>query len=793
MKVCESWLREWGSLPLTGKNLADKLTMAGIEVDALTPVAAAFDRVVVAEVIRTWPHPQADRLTLCEVNHGGSGYSQVVCGAKNVRAGLRVAMATLGASLPNGLHIKETKLRGELSQGMLCSSAELGIEDDSEGILELPDNAPIGMDFREYYQLDDLVYDLDLTPNRADCFSVLGVAREIAALHYHSLKTPEYQPAEITLTETIPVHVTSSEACPYYCARVMRNINGKATTPVWMKERLRRAGVRLIHPVVDVTNYVMLELGQPMHAFDLEKITGGITVRYSQPGEQLTLLDGQQKEFNTRVLLIADDSKPLALAGIMGGEDSAVQEDTCHIVLESAFFQPTTIAGVARRYGLSTDSSQRFERGVDASLPLVAMERATRLLHEIVGGEVGAVQIVCDKQQLPCRREILFNPNQVAQLTGVVVATETMQTILQSLGMVVVVQGSIWHVTPPLYRFDLSLEVDLVEEIIRVYGYDKLHTLPIPTEMKTGTIDEKESFATRCADSLISRGYHETISYSFVDPDLQAALYPDASVMQLVNPISQELSQMRVGMWPGLIASMMYNMNRQQTAIKLFESGVVFDCRDGQVLEQASIAALLTGEAGGLNWSEATRRYDFYDLKGDLQALLCGLHLGETTFVSQQHPALHPGQTAQIFIDNVACGWIGVLHPLIADQLDISQEVILFELGLAGLTPKPTLYQPISKYPQIRRDLSLLADKAVTAAAIERTIRTAVTEPWLKALHVFDVYTGAGIPGDKKSLAVALILQNEERTLVDVEINILIDAILKKLEEEFAIILRESL
>lgn len=791
MKVSELWLREWVNPSLTGPQLAAQLTMAGLEVDARDPVAGTFDRVVIAKVVRTKPHPQADKLTLCEVDKGAGALLNVVCGASNVRAGLTVALALPGANLPGGLTIKESVIRGEPSQGMLCSVAELGLEDNADGIMELADDAPKGVDLREYLNLDDHVLDIDLTPNRADCFSVLGIAREIAALNnepLHRLPTMINHPV---IDEVLTINLQAPEACPQYCGRIIRNINPQAVTPLWIKERLRRSGLRSLNPVVDVTNYVMLELGQPMHAFDLQTINGSINVRYSRKDETIKLLDGKNATLNENVLVIADDHKPLAMAGIMGGEASSVQAHTADIFLESAFFNPLMIAGAARRYGLCSDSSQRFERGVDPTLQNIALERATELLLSVTGGQVGPISIVNQPELLPTKVNLSFHPEKVKQLTGLDVPEDEMTLILKNLGMTVLCQQEQWLVDVPAHRFDISQDVDLVEEVIRLHGYDNLNATSLITTVQAGKINPYDRLTRQIADFLSSRGYSETISYSFVDPTLQQEFYPDTPTMQLKNPISPELSEMRVGMWPGLIASMVYNAHRQQAAMKLFEAGVTFNVDGAELQEQPSIGGLITGEHGNLNWSESTRRFDFFDMKGDLQALFAMLNVDDLHFVSATHPALHPGQTARILVGERDVGWVGVLHPRLIDALDLNNEVILFELALQPLiNDQPPNYQQISKYPQIRRDLSLLVSQEVSAAQIEQAVCDVVTNNWLKAFDVFDVYTGETIPAGKKSLAIALTLQDDHRTLVDGEINTIISAILKKLEDEFAITLR---
>ncbi|KTC97782.1 phenylalanine--tRNA ligase subunit beta [Legionella erythra] len=792
MKVSEIWLREWVNPAKNAQELAALLTMAGLEVDAVNPVAGAFDKVIVAQVKQTMPHPQADKLTLCEVETGSGKPLKVVCGASNVCAGLKVALAQVGATLPGGLTIKESTLRGELSQGMLCSASELGLADTSEGIIELDEDAPVGQDLRDYLMLNDQVLDIDLTPNRADCLSVLGIAREVAAISQLPFKRPASAHCPPAIDEEISLELHDKEGCPQYYGRVIRGINPQAKTPLWMRERLRRSGIRAIHPVVDITNYVMLELGQPMHAFDLKQVVNGIRVRKSHPGEMLELLDGQQAKLTGNELVIANASQPLAIAGVMGGSHSGVTDTTVDIFLESAFFNPVTIAGVARRYGLSTDSSQRFERGVDPALQGEAIERATELLLAIAGGKPGPVSRISHAEHLPQNNAIALKPGKVKQLTGIDVTPEDMLKMLTGLGMQVDSQGAVWKVMPPSHRFDMRLDVDLIEEIVRLYGYDRIPGDKMITTVQAGVINPLETLARQLSQFFMARGYHETISYSFVDPELQAALYPEKETMTLLNPISSELSQMRTGMWPGLIASMVYNMHRQQPTLKLFENGVIFEVTNGQLTEQACFAGLLTGQCGALSWLEPTRPFDFYDAKGDLEALFAALHLQGIAFQKAEHDALHPGKSTRILCHGQPIGWCGVLHPRLAQALDVTDEVILFELTLQSLGQvEPVRYQTISKFPQIRRDLSLLVDDKVAVSDIESLIQRTVANGWLKSFDVFDVYTGGSIPAGKKSIAIALTLQDDKRTLIDHEINEIISAIIKKLDEEFAITLRE--
>jgi phenylalanyl-tRNA synthetase beta chain len=788
MKVSESWLREWVNAPVAGAELAAQLTMAGLEVDEVSPVSGDFKQVVVGFVRAARPHPQANKLTICEVDAGLNAPLQIVCGASNVRADLKVAVAIPGALLPGDISIQKTELRGELSEGMICSSVELGLEANSEGILELPDDAPVGEAIETYLQLDDQVLTVELTPNRADCFSMRGIAREVAALNQCALKTPEVAVQNPSIDEvcSVKIQAEANDACQGYAVRLIRGVNSSAVTPLWMKERLRRAGIRPLRPVVDVTQYVMLEFGQPMHAFDAQKISGQIQVRMSESGEKIKLLDGQEITLEAGVLLIADEHKPLAMAGIMGGLDSSVDEHTTDVVLESAYFTPKLIAGVARTYGLCTDASQRYERGVDPALHPLMLERATGLLLEISGGNAGPVTWVHAKNYMSTP-SIAFNPTRVQGLTGLVVPESRMKTMLEALGMTVDATNALWHVTVPSYRFDLHLDVDLVEEIARLYGYDHLEPEPTVGTLQAGTLSPFHRQSRAVSRALSARGYHEVITYSFIDPAVQEAFYPDAVTKTLVNPLSSELSAMRVGLWPGLISALLRNVSRQQGAMKCFETGVVFDMQGEKLEERAMLAGLMTGETGALNWAESTRDYDFYDLKGTVEALCADL-----TFVPEALSALHPGKSARIMMGKRAVGWMGALHPALADVLGLDTEVLLFEIKLDAFeVTRPALYRAISKYPQVQRDLSLLVDSAVSASQIEAVVRSKSAE-LLKAFHVFDHYTGASIPDGKKSLGVALILQDERRTLTDQDVTPLMDSVMAALEHELGVHVRDG-
>lgn len=796
MKISESWLREWVNPALNTQEIANQLTMLGLEIDAINKAALDFNGVIVAKVIETKKHPEADRLTLCTVDDG-QNHIQVVCGASNVRKDLKVALATCGANLPDGFKIKKSKLRGEESNGMLCSVSELGIEEKSSGILELPDDAPIGVDLREYLKLDDSIFDIDLTPNRADCFSVLGVARELSAKNNLDLKLPFKKNVLESTADSLNVDIKEPEACPKYAGRIIRGINKDSETPIWMKERLRRAGLRNLHPVVDILNYVMLEYGQPMHAFDMQKINGSIQVRFAKSDEKVVLLNAQEATLKNDCLVIADDEKPLALAGIMGGEDSAVTSETTDIFLESAFFTPSVIVNKARRFGLSSDAAQRFERGVDPQLPEIALERAASLIQEIVGGDAGPLVLKISNKNLPVNAKINFNPVKVAYLIGIDIDLNIMQNTLERLGMHVEISANSWLVTPPSYRFDISLDVDLIEEITRVYGFDKVKPIMPIVQVKSGNISKNERLIERATIHFASRGYREAISYSFVDPEIQELFYPNSNAKKLINPISPELAAMRVGMWPGLVAAMIHNIYRQQNGIKLVEAGVVFKhdsaLSDTNIREESVIAGLISGSYGDLNWSEHSGKFDFYDMKGDLEGLFARFSLDNIYFVKASHPALHPGKSAEIMINDVSAGFIGVLHPNLMEALELSNEVVLFEISLQCLTnTKPLVFESFSKYPQTRRDLSLLVDNNVSAMDLKKATYAVVPHEYLKSFDIFDVYVGKGVPPGKKSIAVSLVLQDDKATLIDEKINAIMDSVLNKLVADFNASLRDS-
>lgn len=784
MKLSENWLREWVNPDLDTQALADKLTAAGLEVDAVEPVAGDFTGVVVGEVKSLRPHPDADKLRICEVDVNDGEWLNIVCGAANVREGLKAPVAKVGAVLPGDFKIKKAKLRGEPSFGMLCSTKELGLAESAAGLMELPADAPVGEDIRHYLGLEDSSIDIDLTPNRSDCLGVAGIAREVGVLTREDVSPVDLSPVSAETAKNWPVSVTAPEACPSYQGRVIEGVDPTAATPLWMQEKLRRSGLRSLGPVVDVTNYVMLELGQPMHAFDLDKLNREIQVRYAHAGEQLTLLDGQQVTLDDETLVIADAEKALAIAGVMGGEDSAVTDATQNIFLESAFFSPTAIAGKARRFGLHTDSSHRFERGVDPALSAQAIERATRLLLDITGGRPGPVIQVTDMAALPKTSDITLRASRIERVLGIAMPADEVTDILQRLGLTVTRREDSWQVSVPGFRFDLSLEVDLIEELGRLYGYDQLPQTRPEATVLNARISESRLSEQRLQSMLVDRGYYEAITYSFVDPETEALLAetPDQPPIKLANPISADLSVMRRSIWPGLIQAMTHNLNRQHDRLRLFEIGRVFRQHADGIRQQRQIAGLIYGHRYPEQWSYPQRKVDFFDIKADVEALLAPGG-GEIRFVAGPHPALHPGQCARVYKNNRPVGWLGAVHPRLNQPLDFDGAAYLFELELDAVTQADVpSFTPVSRYPMIRRDLAVIVDNTVTAGEIDDCLKS-VDSDILKAFQLFDVYSGDGVEQGKQSLALAFHLQHATRTLQDEEVDALMQQLTKTLQQ----------
>ena len=790
MKINEAWLREWVNPPQQSAAIAEILTLGGLEVDAVEPVAAALQGVVVGVVRAVEPHPDAERLAVCRIDDG-RGEHTVVCGAPNVRVGLTTAYAPPGAELPGGRRIERSTIRGVDSAGMLCSEAELGLGDHADGIIELGVEAAAGTALRECLVLDDVVFDIGLTPNRGDCFCAIGIARDLAALTGAPLREVGWPATPAVDSAVLPIELLAPDACAVYAGRIIKRIDPTAVTPSWMRERLRRAGVRAIHPVVDVTNYVMLELGQPMHAFDLAKLDAGIEVREATAGERLTLLDNQTLTLDAGTLVIADARHAIALAGVMGGTDTAVLGPTTDIFLESAYFDPIRLAGVARRYRLQTDASTRFERGVDPSMQARAIERATALILDICGGVPGPTCRVEATDHVPPPVTIAFRPGTVERILGCAVAHERCAEILRALGMVVERGDEAWQVHIPAHRSDLRLEVDLVEEIARVVGYDA-----IPTRLPRGVAlpglpSGPSAVEQRARQLLTARGYFEAITYSFIAADKAQLFHPGVLPAALSNPISSEMAVMRPSLWPGLVEAARHNLNRQADDVRLFEIGMVFADAGGAPAQIQRISGLRCGLAQAAHWTARPRDTDFFDAVRDVEALSVSLGWGQVDVLPVTHPALHPGQAGRVVCAGEELGLIGALHPALARGLDIDRPLFLFDLGFPQtrhLTAPQ--YQPISRFPAVRRDLNVVVDEDTLASACLAAARDGGGE-LLRDLELIDVYRGQGIDSGKKSLTLGLLFQVASSTLTDDEVEVAVNNVLAALRERVGGVLRK--
>ncbi|WP_290650468.1 phenylalanine--tRNA ligase subunit beta [Aquisalimonas sp.] len=785
MKISESWLREWLPLDLDTQTLAHRLTMAGLEVDGIERAAPPFRGVVVAEILGCEPHPDAGKLSVCRVDDGSGESVQIVCGAPNARAGLKAPLARVGGELPGGVRITQAKLRGVESCGMLCSARELGLSEDAAGLMELPGDAPLGRDLREWLQLDDAVIEVDLTPNRGDCLGMNGVAREVSALTGGDLIARDADPVPAAVDTTVPIALQDAQACPRYVGRVVRGVDVTAATPLWLQERLRRAGVRSLGPVVDVTNYVMVELGQPMHAFDLARINGGIVVRQAVAGERLKLIGEEVVELREGTLVIADHRGPLAMAGIMGGADSAVTDGTVDILFESAFFAPEALAGRARQYGLQTDSSHRFERGVDPHGQVPAVERATTLLCAIAGGDPGPVIEQADPAHIPPAREILLRAGRIRQLLGMDMPPEQVADILERLGMTVVAEGEQWQVTVPAYRFDIGIEADLIEELARVYGYERIPETRPATPVTIQSRSERVLPLARLRHVLVDRGYQEAVTFSFVEPRLQELLDPQHAPVPLANPISADMAVMRTSLWPGLVKAAVHNRHRQHVRLRLFETGLRFRGRLDDLHQEPVLSAIAMGPAQPEQWAEPVRPMDFFDLKGDVEALFALTGRTEAVgFVADRHPALHPGQAARIELDGEAVGWLGAIHPALHEALELDGAAFVFELRLEAMQQAILpAFQPLSRFPSIRRDLAIVVDASISAASLSDCVRAAAGE-LLRDIVLFDIYQGKGVPEGSKSVGIGLILQDLSRTLTDTDVDALLARVVDQLRSE---------
>ncbi len=794
MKMPYRWLAEWVPLPWPAPELGARLTMAGFELESLERAAPDFLKVLVAEILSVERHPQADKLQVCRVSTGSGAVRQIVCGAPNARAGLKSALAEIGATLPGEISIKATKLRGVDSQGMLASAKELGLADSSTGILELPPDAPVGKSLREYLNLDEPVLDLNVTPNRGDAMSVLGVAREVAALTGAAVTGPALVTVTAMHTQQLGVTLEAPAACPRFAGCIVRGIDNRAPAPLWLRERLRRAGVRSISPVVDVTNYVMLELGQPMHAYDLAKLRGGIRVRLARAGETLTLLDGRELRAEPDMLLIADEEGAVGLAGIMGGLRTAVSADTRDVFLESAFFAPEAILGRARRVGLVTDAGQRFERGVDPAGQRRAIERALALLVPIAGGSAGGVGMAESVAHLPKRAPVTLRDSQLKRLLGAEVPAGRVMRALEGLGMQVATTAGAWQATPPSYRFDISIEADLIEEVARIVGFDAIPETDALVPQRFRPLPEERASEAALLEALAARDYQEAITLAFVDPALQARLFPEQPALRLANPIASDLSVMRLSLWPGLLRAVLDNQHRQQDRVRLMEHGTRFEPSGTLTREIDSLAGIACGarlpEQWGISKDERAA-VDFFDVKADVGALLAATGEPEAfTFEAREHPALHPGRSARVLRRGEAIGWLGELHPTLVASMDFTYTPVLFELDVAGLAVRRALHQEISRFPQVRRDLAVVLDESITLSTLAERV-TLVASSLLRELRVFDVYRGAGLEQGRKSIALGLIFQDISRTLTDDEVERLMASVVADLRENLNARIRE--
>ena len=780
MQFSESWLRSLVNPSLSSDELAHLLTMAGLEVEENTPVAANFDKVVVAQVLSKDKHPDADRLNVLTVNVGQGEPLSIVCGAQNVTVGMMAPCALVGAKLPD-MEIKQAKVRGVASFGMMCSAKELGLAEESNGLLELAADATVGQSIREYLDLDDHLITLKLTPNRSDCLSLHGIAREVAALTGAVLSPIPLPTFTATSAKKIEVKVMAPEACPRYLARTITGVNAKAVTPAWMVRRLERCGMRGISVIVDVTNYVLIEMGQPLHAFDLAKLNGSIEVRFAHAGEKLQLLNQQNVELQPDMLVIADGKQALALAGVMGGMDSAVDEATTDILLESAFFAPGVIVGKSRRLGFGSDSSYRFERGVDFATTQTALDRATQLILDICGGHAGQITEVLG--HLPARKPVILRVARVQRVLGIAMENSEIAQILSRLGMLVQAQGDEFSVTPPSYRFDIAIEEDLIEELARVHGYEQIPALPPQATMSILPQVEAQRPLSKLRQALVLREYQETINYAFVDESWERKLCGNDTPIALKNPIASQMSVMRSSLLGGLLAALCTNLARRQPRVRLFELGGCFTTENNSYVQHDRVAALAYGTVSPEQWGIEARNVDFYDLKGDVETLFAPRTV---IFEAAHHPASHPGRSARILLEGRTIGWIGELHPQWQQQYELPLSVVWFEVEQAALMrikmPKAV---DVSRFPLVRRDIAVVVDEAVTALSLLEVMR-AENAANVVELALFDLYRGKGVEEGKKSLAFRVLMQDTQKTLTDIEIEQSISRIVSVLQQNGA-------
>ncbi len=783
MRFSVEWLKQWVQVDLAPAELAEKLTDAGLEVDSVDPVAAPFTGVCVAEIVGCEPHPDADKLRVCRIDAGSGDPLQVVCGAPNARAGLKIPFAQVGAVLGEGFKIKKAKLRGVESFGMACSARELGLSEDHSGLMELPQDAPLGQDFREYLKLDDFSIELDLTPNRADCLGISGLARDVAASCEADYTPLEIAPVEASIEDRFEVVLEAPEDCPRYVGRVIRGIDPTAPTPMWMVEALRRCGLRSISASVDCTNYVLLELGQPMHAFDLDCLQGKITVRRGRAGEKLVLLDEKEVDLTPELLAICDEAGPVALAGLMGGLSTGVTDNTRNVFLESAWFAPATIAGRARGLGMSTDAAHRFERGVDPQGQVRAVERYTQLLLSITGGEAGPLVVSESPEHLPWAVPVRLRLSRLNRVLGSALEAEEVETILTRLGMELSGTEEEWTVTAPSSRFDIAIEEDLIEEVARIHGYNNLPATAPAGELRLRPSSERQVPLNQAREAMCAAGYQEAVNYSFVDQALLESLNLAEHVLPLANPISSDMGVMRTALLPGLLSSLSRNLRRQHERVRLFETGRVFHQRES-LAEIDRFAVVACGSAMPEQWGAPKRPMDFFDLKKDLERLLelRGSPAPSVVLEAREYPWLHPGQSAAVSLDGQPAGWLGALHPERGRALGIKVPVFAFEIDNELLFKReiPNANN-ISRFPSVRRDLAFIVPEGVNYRQI-RECAMDIAGGLLARLVIFDVFSGQNVESGYKSIAIGLILQDVSCTLTDEVVEPLVSGVIRALE-----------
>ena len=798
MKVTYSWLKEYVALAAPAE-LARQLTLTGLEVESVTPVAPPFSGVVVGEVLECGRHPDAEKLSLCQVTTDGTNRLQIICGASNVRAGLRVAVAMVGARLPGDVLIKRAKLRGLESNGMLCSARELGLGDEHEGIMELPGSLPLNQDLRAALDLDDVTLEVNATPNRGDCMSVFGIARDHAAAQERRYLKAHVDAVPARGTATFPVTLDAPQACPVFASRVIRGVKVGAVSPAWLRERLRRVGINSISPIVDVTNYVMMDLGQPMHAYDFARLNAAIHVRQARAHERITLLDDKEYELEAEHLVIADASGPIGLAGIMGGRSTAISDATSDVLLEAAHFAPGAIAGRARRLGLFTDAAHRFERGVDPGLPPLAVERATALLLSIVGGEPGPVQVTRAPAGVAAEAQgwVSLRRARLAKLLGASVPDEEAHAVLSAVSDRAESTSTGWRVHQPPHRFDIRIEEDLIEEVARLRGFDSIAESHAVAPQIAGESTESRVSNDRLLWAMADSGYREAITYSFVDPALQQQLFPDTTSLRLANPISTDLSDMGVSLWIGLVQACRENLRRQQTRVRLFEIGKKFQLmgpgQGGELQEIETLAGIATGARWPEQWGSAREPLDFYDVKADVMDVLALTgDVADLRFEAESLSCLRPGRSARIYRGATAIGWMGELHPQVAKAINLSNTAFLFELETElAFHSNHSKFKKISKFPSVRRDLAIIIDESVPLAVLQENV-TVSASGLLSELRVFDVYRGPSIETGRKSVALGLILQDSSRTLADVDADAVVTAVVARLRDELSATIRDQ-